>query len=256
VTALSATGTAVDELAGRVDQLQAAAPGVLIIRLLVDEQAITAAHGHGLVGDVLAAVDDRIHLHAEPLGGDAVPLGPVLGDTEFAIVLPLPDGATGYAIAWARHQIAIARTRVTVPAHRLGEHLVPVTAVLGAVLATPAGSARRWPLLTDLLRLADDAARSDRAGGDPLALCLGDLLPHQGVARLAALSPAPTCQEILMTTIPVSRDLLKSLVVDDDCWLDHHGGCQSHGYLSLQPGEKCPQQELKDLLANGAEVER
>jgi GGDEF domain-containing protein len=192
VTALSATGTAVDELAGRVGQLQAAAPGVLIIRLLIDEQAIIAAHGHGLVGDVLAAVDDRIHLHAEPLGGDAVPLGPVLGDTEFAIILPLPDGATGYAIAWARHQIAIARTRVTIPAHRLGQHgeyLVPVTAVLGAVLATPAspaGSAaptRRWPQLTDLLRLADAAARSDRAGGDPLALCLGDPLPRQGAAQ-------------------------------------------------------------------------
>ena len=59
-----------------------------------------------------------------------------------------------------------------------------------------------------------------------------------------------------MTTIPVSRELLESLVSPDECWFDHHGGCQGHGYLSLEPGEQCPQQELKDLLANGAEVQR
>lgn len=28
----------------------------------------------------------------------------------------------------------------------------------------------------------------------------------------------------------------------------HHGGCQAHGYLSLQPGELCPHQEAKNLL--------
>lgn len=48
-------------------------------------------------------------------------------------------------------------------------------------------------------------------------------------------------------TIPVG--LLRSLVDEDSCWFDHHGGCQAHGYLSLEPGEKCPQQEAKDLLA-------
>jgi hypothetical protein len=45
------------------------------------------------------------------------------------------------------------------------------------------------------------------------------------------------------------RDLLESLVDDDPCWFDHHGGCQAHGYLSLEPGELCPQAELKALLA-------
>jgi hypothetical protein len=48
-------------------------------------------------------------------------------------------------------------------------------------------------------------------------------------------------------TIPV--ELLRSLVDDDECWFDHHGGCQAHGYLSLEPGEKCPQAEAKELLA-------
>ena len=50
-----------------------------------------------------------------------------------------------------------------------------------------------------------------------------------------------------MITIPV--DLLKCLIDEDDCWFDHHGGCQAHGYLSLQPGEKCPHQEAKEYLA-------
>jgi len=43
--------------------------------------------------------------------------------------------------------------------------------------------------------------------------------------------------------------LLPSLVEDEDCWFDHHGGCQAHGYLSLEPGEVCPQQQLKELVA-------
>ncbi len=49
--------------------------------------------------------------------------------------------------------------------------------------------------------------------------------------------------------------LLADLVDRDDCWFDHHGGCQAHGYLSLEQGEKCPQHEAKELLAaEGVEV--
>ena len=43
--------------------------------------------------------------------------------------------------------------------------------------------------------------------------------------------------------------LIADLADPDNCWFDHHGGCQAHGYLSLEPGEKCPQQEAKELLA-------
>ncbi len=42
--------------------------------------------------------------------------------------------------------------------------------------------------------------------------------------------------------------LIRDLTDSDDCWFDHHGGCQAHGYLSLKPGEKCPQQEAKEIL--------
>lgn len=45
------------------------------------------------------------------------------------------------------------------------------------------------------------------------------------------------------------RALVRGLASPDDCWHDHHGGCQAHGYLSLEPGERCPQAEAKEILA-------
>ena len=56
------------------------------------------------------------------------------------------------------------------------------------------------------------------------------------------------------TRLIVSRELLESLVEDSDCRFDHHGGCQEHGYLSLGWGEKCPQFELRELLADDQEA--
>ena len=50
------------------------------------------------------------------------------------------------------------------------------------------------------------------------------------------------------SSLTVSRDLLESLVSEESCWFDHHGGCQEHGYLTLEAGELCPQMELKQLL--------
>lgn len=52
------------------------------------------------------------------------------------------------------------------------------------------------------------------------------------------------------------KQLLRDLTDPDDCWFDHHGGCQAHGYLSLQPGEKCPHAEAKELLALWVPVEQ
>lgn len=53
-----------------------------------------------------------------------------------------------------------------------------------------------------------------------------------------------------MVSVPL--ELLVSLVDESACRFDHHGGCQEHGYLSLIPGQKCPQAELKErLLAEG-----
>lgn len=50
--------------------------------------------------------------------------------------------------------------------------------------------------------------------------------------------------------------IIRDLVDDDACWFDHHGGCQAHGYLSLQPGEICPVEDGRRWLKEHAsEVE-
>lgn len=46
--------------------------------------------------------------------------------------------------------------------------------------------------------------------------------------------------------------VLADLTDPDPCWFDHHGGCQAHGFISLRPGEKCPQAHAKELLAEAA----
>lgn len=45
------------------------------------------------------------------------------------------------------------------------------------------------------------------------------------------------------------RDLIECLIDPDPCWFDHDGGCQAHGYISLEPGEMCPHAEAKEWLA-------
>lgn len=67
-----------------------------------------------------------------------------------------------------------------------------------------------------------------------------------GVAQDAQPADAQTPAQ--PDTLTVSRELLESLVDEGPCYFDHHGGCQGHGYLGLQPGELCPQYELKVLL--------
>ncbi len=69
--------------------------------------------------------------------------------------------------------------------------------------------------------------------------------PESVAARIAANDVPPTPDVM----VPVHLELLESFVDSDECWFDHHGGCQAHGYLYLKPGEKCPQFELKALIA-------
>lgn len=54
---------------------------------------------------------------------------------------------------------------------------------------------------------------------------------------------------IPMTFFAEALTLIESLADPDDCWFDHHGGCQAHGYLDLKQGEVCPVQHAKDFLA-------
>jgi hypothetical protein len=49
--------------------------------------------------------------------------------------------------------------------------------------------------------------------------------------------------------VVVSADLLDDLTDSDECWFDHHGGCQAHGFLSLEAGERCPNAVAREMLA-------
>lgn len=55
--------------------------------------------------------------------------------------------------------------------------------------------------------------------------------------------------------ITISRKLLESFVDEENCSFDHNHSCQAHGYFYLEQGEKCPQFELKELLAKAAPKE-
>lgn len=43
--------------------------------------------------------------------------------------------------------------------------------------------------------------------------------------------------------------LLLDIQDSEPCWFDHNGGCQAHGYISLRPGETCPQADVKELIS-------
>ena len=65
------------------------------------------------------------------------------------------------------------------------------------------------------------------------------------------LIDAPLPEEEVPDALPgewaAALTLLWSLTDPDDCWFDHHGGCQAHGFLSLEQGEVCPVEQSKRL---------
>lgn len=42
-------------------------------------------------------------------------------------------------------------------------------------------------------------------------------------------------------------EIICCIADEEQCWFDHHGGCQTHGYLNLAPGEKCPMGEANEI---------
>lgn len=54
------------------------------------------------------------------------------------------------------------------------------------------------------------------------------------------------------TVLELIREFVNS---NDDCYFDHDGGCQAHGYLSLEREELCPHEDAKRLLrSKGYEI--
>lgn len=92
----------------------------------------------------------------------------------------------------------------------------------------------------------EDAPRADpgACGEDAAAKTVGRGLTSQAVPGPAdgTATPAPPPSHL-----PARRVLLEAFLDTEPCWFDHHGHCQGHGF-TLDPGERCPQVELKQML--------
>ena len=81
----------------------------------------------------------------------------------------------------------------------------------------------------------------------------------EAVARLRELAPdAPPVAYDAIDTILTALDqyearvrellgLVDALRDDDECWYDHHGYCQAHGWFETDP--PCPDRRARELLA-------
>ena len=69
--------------------------------------------------------------------------------------------------------------------------------------------------------------------------------------RIAAfeMTQAERDRASLLDVLDSALNLMRDLTDPDDCTFDHHGCCQAHGYLDLAPGDKCPQREAKEMIA-------
>ena len=63
-------------------------------------------------------------------------------------------------------------------------------------------------------------------------------------AKFSAIS-----QRILWNDFERSLIILQEQIDHEPCWYDHNGGCQAHGYISLEPGQICGTLEAQQLLA-------
>lgn len=110
-------------------------------------------------------------------------------------------------------------------------------------------------VLNEVLASARAVAKEEGPGGainpvDVIRLATA-LELYDRIERIrTAAEPVAEVEEAVAAeeTLTVSRELLEALVSSDECSFDHHGGCQTHNYLSLEPGQLCPQAELKELL--------
>lgn len=59
---------------------------------------------------------------------------------------------------------------------------------------------------------------------------------------------APQDRARLLAIIDAATPIIRYMIDPDPCEFDHHGGCQAHGYISLQPGETCPQHDAKEWV--------
>lgn len=98
--------------------------------------------------------------------------------------------------------------------------------------------------LRSAVRNIDHLSRGERIWGSNVTATVRKVLLD--AADTLAAPPATPGRDV--------AQLVRDLIDPDDCWFDHQGGCQAHGYLSLQPGEMCPHAEAKLWLAGVADA--
>lgn len=59
-------------------------------------------------------------------------------------------------------------------------------------------------------------------------------------------------QGMMADSLAELRELIVDLADGEPCDFDHHGGCQSHGYIDLEPDQQCPQGKANRLAAKWA----
>ena len=104
-----------------------------------------------------------------------------------------------------------------------------------------------------------DAYRKAKAENDERFMLERDEARRERDAALAELASVRRSVEAarvaveerdeLVKQLREAADTLDSLVDPDPCWFDHHGGCQAHGFLDLQPGEECPNAAAQRIIA-------
>ncbi|MFJ4653787.1 hypothetical protein ACIP5Y_21180 [Nocardia sp. NPDC088792] len=84
-----------------------------------------------------------------------------------------------------------------------------------------------------------------------------DRIPSQRLCQLRddELVCAGTNEKALAAELLQLRSLVVDFTDSGDCWLDHHGGCQAHGYLEPERGERCPHAVAKELIAEWDEAD-
>lgn len=100
--------------------------------------------------------------------------------------------------------------------------------------------------LLDTVTEAQEGGRSDLTDKLRRASATYRTAEHHWPAD--CLAEAADAIDSLLADHDVTVRLIGDLVDPDDCHFDHHGGCQAHGYLALEPGELCPVEEAKRWL--------
>lgn len=68
-----------------------------------------------------------------------------------------------------------------------------------------------------------------------------------GVARhIDAVTEALDAERAKLAKLREAVEIVEDLVDEDDCWYDHHGYCQAHGWMATEPS--CPHMRAKTLL--------